>query len=314
MSRDPQQSTRSVRGERLLHAPADRRGRGALPPLEIALLALAVLGISLSAPLATYAAAPALAIAFWRNVMASAVLMPRVVTGRNRWPGKADLALSALAGLFLAAHFGTWIPSLNMTSVAASTALVCTTPLWTGVIAKARGRSVSAAAWGGMLLALVGVTVVSSVDVGSSSRAIVGDALALVGGACMAAYLTVGESVRRRVDTGTYTAVCYGTAAVALLVACLATGSDLIGFDTRTWAALFGLTIAGQLVGHSLLNRSLSVVSGSTVAVVSLLEVPGASFLAAILLGQAPALPVYLGVAVTLIGVYIVIQAESRAS
>lgn len=303
-----------MRGERLLHAPADRRGRGALPPLEIALLALAVLGISLSAPLATYAAAPALAIAFWRNVMASAVLMPRVVTGRNRWPGKADLALSALAGLFLAAHFGTWIPSLNMTSVAASTALVCTTPLWTGVIAKARGRSVSAAAWGGMLLALVGVTVVSSVDVGSSSRAIVGDALALVGGACMAAYLTVGESVRRRVDTGTYTAVCYGAAAVALLVACLATDSDLIGFDTRTWAALFGLTIAGQLVGHSLLNRSLSVVSGSTVAVVSLLEVPGASFLAAILLGQAPALPVYLGVAVTLIGVYIVIRAESRAS
>ncbi|MBZ4319228.1 DMT family transporter [Streptomyces sp. SCA2-4] len=281
--------------------------------MEIALLALAVLGISLSAPLATYAAAPALAIAFWRNVMASAVLVPRVVASRGRRPGKTDLALSGLAGLFLAVHFGTWIPSLRMTSVAASTALVCTAPLWTGVIAKARGRSVPAAAWGGMLLALVGVVVVSSVDFGSSSRAMLGDGLALVGGACMAAYLTVGECVRKRVNTATYTAVCYGTAAAILLVVCLATGSELINFGARTWAALVGLTIAGQLVGHSLLNRSLSVVSGSTAAVVSLLEVPGAAFLAAVLLGQAPAPLVYVGVAVTLAGVCVVIRAESRA-
>ncbi|MDH6452801.1 hypothetical protein M2156_002859 [Streptomyces sp. SAI-149] len=45
---------------------------GALPPAEWALLAVAVVGISLAAPLAAAAAAPPLAIAFWRNAAAGA--------------------------------------------------------------------------------------------------------------------------------------------------------------------------------------------------------------------------------------------------
>ena len=37
---------------------------------------------------------------------------------------RRDLRSSLLAGLFLAAHFAAWLPSLNMTSVAASRRLV----------------------------------------------------------------------------------------------------------------------------------------------------------------------------------------------
>ena len=61
-------------------APKADATPGAAPhgkaPLDFALLAVAIAGVSLSAPLIAATAAPALAIAFWRNAMASGVLSP----------------------------------------------------------------------------------------------------------------------------------------------------------------------------------------------------------------------------------------------
>ena len=295
------------------HLPA-RSTSGSLPPAEWALLAVAVVGISLAAPLAAAAAAPPLAIAFWRNAAAGVIVLGRRGLGRaRRRPGRSDLLRCVFAGGFLAAHFGLWIPSLTMTSVATSTALMCTTPLWAGLIARARGRSVPTAGWVGMFVALAGVLVVSSVDVGVSARALTGDALALASGVCLAAYLSVGEHVRQRLDTETYTVICYISASTALLAACLFTGSDLVGYPAGTWMTLAALTAAGQLLGHSLLNRSLGVVSGATVAAVSLLEVPGAALLAGLWLGQTPPLQTYVGVLVVLVGVFVVVRADAAA-
>ncbi|GAA3359958.1 hypothetical protein GCM10017744_040700 [Streptomyces antimycoticus] len=45
-------------------------------PVDIALLTVAIAGVSLSAPLAAATVAPALAIAFWRNAMAVGALTP----------------------------------------------------------------------------------------------------------------------------------------------------------------------------------------------------------------------------------------------
>src|SRR5690606_24466623 len=44
-----------------------------------------------------------------------------------------DLALCALSGSFLALHFWSWITSLEYTSIASSTALVTTNPIWVGI-------------------------------------------------------------------------------------------------------------------------------------------------------------------------------------
>ncbi|MGA4844541.1 DMT family transporter [Streptomyces sp. G45] len=293
--------------------------RGRLSVAETGLLALAVLGVTATAPLAASAQAPALAIAFWRNAAGSAVLLGGLALrrgerrrgerrrGERRRGGRAA-RLSLLSGVFLAAHFATWIPSLTMTSVAASTALVCATPLWSGLLARVRGARLGRRVWAGMALALSGVLLIGGADFTTSPRALTGDALALTGALCMAAYLAVGESVRSAVDTATYAATTYAAAAVALLVTCLVSGSALFGYSGRTWLLLAALTVCGQLIGHTLFNRALTRLSGHSVATLTLLEVPGAALLAAVWLGQTPPPAVAAGIAVVLLGVYVTLS------
>ncbi|QOV40782.1 DMT family transporter [Streptomyces ferrugineus] len=286
--------------------------RGRLAVGDAVLLAVAVLGVSATGPLAAAAQAPALAIAFWRNAAASVVLVGGLAFrgGRRRAGSGSAARLSLLSGVFLAGHFAAWIPSLTMTSVAASTALVCAAPLWSGLIARVRGVRLGGRVWAGMALALGGVLLIGGADFRTSYTALAGDLLALVGALCMAAYLAVGERARRVVDTARYAGTSYAAAAVLLLLACLLSGSALFGYAARTWVLLAALTVCGQLVGHTLFNRSLRRLSGHTVATITLLEVPGAALIAAVWLGQAPSPAVAAGVVVVMLGVFVAIRGQ----
>ncbi|MDQ1489488.1 MAG: hypothetical protein QOJ23_2002, partial [Actinomycetota bacterium] len=181
------------------------------PPGDLALIAVAVVAVSASAPLIREAQAPALAIAFWRNALAVAVLAP-VCAVRRRSEiarlGRRPAGGALLAGAFLAAHFATWVPSLSFTTVASSVALVATQPVWAALLARARGNDVPTRAWVGIGMAVGGAVLLTGVDVALSGRALIGDLLALAGGALAAAYVTVGGEVRQSVSTTLYTGIC----------------------------------------------------------------------------------------------------------
>src|SRR3954468_10025492 len=178
------------------------------PPGDLVLLTVVIAAVSTSAPLIAATAAPALAIAFWRNAMAAGVLVPWTLL-RNRDELRnlddRERRLALVAGGFLALHFGTWVPSLDLTSVASATAMVSTQPIWAALLAVRSGHHIPRRAWVGMAVALVGVVLVTGVDVSVSGRALAGDALALAGGFFAAGYTVAGGRVRQSVSTGTYT-------------------------------------------------------------------------------------------------------------
>jgi drug/metabolite transporter (DMT)-like permease len=284
-------------------------------PLEIALLALAVSAASTSAPLVREAMAPALLIALWRNALASAVLVPGA-WARHRDEVRAldrrERRLIAGAGLLLAGHFATWIPSLSYTTVASSVALVCLQPVWSAAIAHRSGERVGAGTWVGILVALVGVVVLTGVDLGLSSRAVFGDALALVGGALAAGYVSVGGSVRQSVSTTVYTAGCYSVASLALLVACVVGRVGVVPSSARTWWYLAALTVGPQLLGHSVMNRLLRTVWPTAVSVALLFEIVGSTLLARWWFGEAPPAGTYPAAALIAAGVVLVVNDVRR--
>ncbi|WP_203914164.1 DMT family transporter [Rhizocola hellebori] len=283
-------------------------------PLTIAALALGVAAVSSSAAMIVYAAAPALAIAFWRNALATGVLAPVTVATRRKELLGIDKRDSVLAGIALAAHFGMWIPSVKLTSIATATALVCTQPIWAGLFSAWRGRPLGRQAWLGMGVALAGVVIATGADADLGGRALLGDALALGGAVMAAVYTTLGGRVRQQVSTTTYTTVCYGVAAAALLVVCVVAGVPMTGYNAGTWLAIVGITVGPQLLGHSMFNYTLRKVSATTVAVVTLLEVPGAILLGWVWLGQNLSAASIIGVAALLAGVATVILSPGARS
>ncbi|MEU6343066.1 DMT family transporter [Streptomyces sp. NPDC046977] len=283
--------------------------------MDFALLAVAIAGVSLSAPLIAATAAPALAIAFWRNAMAVGVLSPFALLRHRaelRGMGRRALWLSLAAGAVLALHFGLWLPSLSMTSVASSTAMVTTTPVWTTLLLRLRGQRQPALVWAGTGLAVLGVVILTGVDLSLSPRALAGDGLALAGGIAAAGYVLLGAEVRRTVSTTAYSLVCYTTTAVALLVACLVSGSALAGYSGTTWLKLAALTVAAQLLGHTILNRVVRGLGASTTSTAILLETPGAALVAALWLGQTPPVGAYPALVVILAGLALVVLADRR--
>lgn len=276
-----------------------------------ALLAVvAVLGVSASGPLMAATNAPALAIAFWRNAAATVVLAPAAAV-RSRTELRAldrrHLLLTLAAGVFLAAHFGTWVGSLQLTSVAAATALVTTQLVWVVLLDRWRGRPVAARVVLGCAVSVAGVLVVSGVDFATSARALLGDGLAVLGGLFAAMYLVAGERVRTRLSTTAYTTLCYGTCALVLLVVSLVAGVDLVGLEPRAWLLIGAVTVCAQLLGHSLINHLLAVMSPLVISLLLLLEVPGAALLAAVALGQSPPAGVYAGLVLVLTGLVVVV-------
>jgi drug/metabolite transporter (DMT)-like permease len=201
-----------------------------------------------------------------------------------------------------------------LTSVASSTALVCMQAVWAAVFARLAGETLPRRAWIGMAVALVGVVLVTGVDVSLSRQALLGDLLALVGGVFSGAYVVLGASVRRTVSTTAYTTLCYGTCAALLLVVCLVGGQSLGGYPAVEWWKLVALTLAAQLLGHSLFNAVLRRVSPTIVSLTILVEVPGAALLAAVFLGQIPPLAAVPALALILVGIAIVIGARDRAA
>ncbi|WP_312018728.1 DMT family transporter [Streptomyces sp. I05A-00742] len=284
--------------------------------VDLVLLLIAVTALALSAPLIAHiTAVPALAIAFWRNAMAVGVLTPFALLRHRaelRSMGRRALLLAVASGALLALHFAVWLPSLAMTSVASSTALVTTTPIWTMLLLRLRGERQHGLIWAGTALAFLGVVILTGVDLSSSPRALAGDGLALAGGMAAAGYVLLGAEVRRTVSTVPYTYVCYATTTVLLLAACLVSGASLGPYDGGAWGQLVLLTVTAQLLGHSLVNRVVKGLGPSVTSTAILLETPGAALIAALWLGQLPSVAACAALAVILAGLAVVISADRR--
>ncbi|MFL6159034.1 MAG: DMT family transporter [Marmoricola sp.] len=277
----------------------------------LALLAVGVAAVSLAAPLMAQLVVPALAIAFWRNALTTAVLAPVAVVRRRDEVvalERRQVLEVLLAGACLAAHFGFWITSLTMTSVASSTAIVSLQVIWVVGFDVVRGVTVQRAVLLGVLVATVGAVVVSGVDLSLSARALAGDGLALVGSVAVAAYAVIGGRVRQRMSTTTYTTGAYGTAAVLLLVAALVAGQDLGGYGGEQWAWLVLLAATAQLLGHSVFNHLLATVTPTVVSLALLLEIPGAALIAGFWLDQVPGPGAVVGLVLILLGMAVVVR------
>ena len=252
-------------------------------------LAAAVLAVSFGAPLARLAHAAPLAVAAWRMVLATALIVPFAAWRGGVAPPPGRGGAVAVGGLLLGLHFGLWIPSLWLTSVSASVLLVQTAPLWV-LLASPRllGVPIRPRNLASFALAIAGVAVIARGDLELSRRALLGDALALGGAVACAGYLVVGKRLRGAMPLERYLAVVYGGAAATLVAAVALLQTPPWPADRATWLWLLALAAVPTLTGHSLLNWALAHLEAYRVNLVMLLEPVLATGWAWLFLAEAP--------------------------
>lgn len=285
------------------------------PPVALA-LAVAIVAISFAAPFFRKAApTPPLVAAGLRLAMAAVILAPLLVRARARGALSPDLLrAAALAGAFYGLHFGAWVWSLTLTSVAASVTLVTATPLLLALLAWITGRDrpdrrLTAA----LALAALGVALIGGADLEASPGALAGDALALLGSAAMGGYLLVGRRLGP-MDVGAFQAVACAVGAILLLGLSAALGLPLRATSPAAWGWLALATAVPQLVGHTLLTWCLRHTTPTVVAMATVAEPVVATALAWLWLGDAVAPLTALGCGLTLAAVLLALRRRQSPS
>jgi len=294
----------------------------ATPPrwLPFVVLGVGLLAVSLGAVLARLAqgaGVASLAVATWRLGLAALLVTPLAL-----WQSRHDLAglsrrqvgLTLAAGFCLALHFATWITSLEYTSVASSTALVTTNPLWIGLASFVLfGDRPSRTMLAGIGLSLAGSLCIfwsDSQHAAPGANPLLGNALALIGSWCFSAYLLIGRRLRAGLPLPAYVWLAYSAAALFLLASSQVSGASLTGYAPATYLVMLGLALGPQLLGHTAYNWSLRHVSATFVAVVTLGEPVVSALLAFVLFGEGFAPLQAIGFSLLLIGIYFAARGE----
>lgn len=280
------------------------------PPRTLSFaLALGVLAVSTAAPFIRLANAAAgqpglgfsLLLGAVRLGVATLFLLPswrRV--DRPPWPS------ILLAGSLLALHFGSFIASLNYTSIAASTALSSTSPLWSSLLLwLLRGKVPSPRALGGISMALVGGFLIALAQPSASGPLPwLGNLLALLDALSIAIYFDLSQRLQQRgVALGPYLVMAYGSGALLLAPWPWLLGAPYLGYPAPTYLWMLLLALIPQCVGHTAFNYVARWQGPLRVTLATLLEPVGASLLGYVVLKEIPGFHVLIGGTFLLFGV-----------
>ena len=291
--------------------------------LPYALLAGAQLAVGAAAIFARYALSGAgpLAVSAARLSIAAVILL--AVASLRRHVTRAHTARERTiligAGFALAVHFGAWIWSLEYATVAISTLLVASTPIWTALYdALVHRRRLTTRATAAFAAGAAGLVMVVGFNRASPPHPgfeWLGASLALLGSFAIGAYFILVREVRSSFGTRAIVTRTYGWAAIALVVAAAAARQSPPPLHaSAAWGGIVAMAVISQLLGHTALNASLRWFTPSAVSFASLLEPVFAALLALALFGEAVSPLAAVGGLLLLGSIGVVLKEERQAA
>lgn len=280
-----------------------------------------VFALSTSAIWVRVAGAPSGVTAFYRLFLTAAMLLPFFLGSKACRKELKSIRAGQwrrmiAAGVFLALHYLLWFESLNYTSTASSTVIVCLQPLFSMalelLVLKQRIRP---SALLGCFVALLGSAIIGFGDFQISGQGLLGDILAFVAAGVIAMYFFIGQGIRQEISALTYSVLSYGTSAVVLLIYVCLRGEPLTGYTGQTYGAFLGLALIATVGGQFVFNLLLKQLPASAVTMSILGEPIGTCILAYLFLHEGISGQQLLGI-VTIVGgllIYFFFRGRSAA-
>ena len=229
------------------------------------------------------------------------------LTGQPLLPRRSHLPLFAAFGLITALHFLTYIASLSFTTIAHALAIVYTAPIFVTLFSAALLKEpILPRKWLGVLVTVAGIAVLVGFEAHWTRRMLIGDLLALGSAITFGLYSVAGRSQRERYGLFTYAGTVYALAALWTLPAAVVAFTPS-GYQGLSLLAVLAAGLIPMAAGHTMYNAALRRTHATTVNLIATQEVTGGVLLGALLLSQVPQPNEIIGIAITLVGIAIVL-------
>ncbi|MEL7636863.1 MAG: DMT family transporter [Anaerolineaceae bacterium] len=226
------------------------------------------------------------------------------------------LGLLVLSGVLLALHFALWIWSLDLVSVNSSVIFVTTSPLWVGILSPiVLKERVPRRFYIGLLFAFLGGLLIAVLGNNTEgSNTLPGLLMALLSAWMVAGYLLVGRKVASRMSTELYVSIVYSVAALVLGILLLFIEKGYPIYPPRIYLIFLLLAIVPQTLGHTSMNKALTLLPARIVSLALLFEPIGSSILAILFLKEIPSAVELAGGILILLGLFIALSAKPNAA
>jgi len=285
------------------------------------LLVAGVIGVSFAGAILQnpLSSVPPLMRASWRLQLTVLILLPMFIWQwreidaelKNRIFEKRTISIIIGSGIALGAHFGTWVASLDYTSLAHSLLFVTSHPLIMICGIALLYRSPTKLEKIGVAIGLIGA-LVTLIDYNEGGEVtIFGDFLAFIGAVTVVGYIVAGKVLRQWMPVFIYALPVTLIAALVLIPASIIANENTaalgwIESDLLGWFIL--LAFLAGILGHTGLNACLRWLSPLTISVAVTMEPMIGSFIGWFFFDSpVPGLWTWLGGPLLIIGVILVI-------
>lgn len=270
---------------------------------------IGIMAVSTASIFVRLSSSPPLVIAAYRMFFASILMGSLGINNLKNIKklSKKETIILVISGVALGGHFGTWTASLFFTSIAASTILTDSSPIFVTIISwfllkeKTKLKELF-----GIILSLIGVILIASSDVSIGAiNNFHGDLLALLSAVFISIYLVAGRRLRRILDLASYTFMVYGIASLTLFTTALIMSNNVVTTSIHELLIFIMLALIPSGLGHNSYNYALKYLKASIVSVTTLGEPVGASILALLIFKEAPSITTIIGGIIIILGIII---------
>ena len=228
-----------------------------------------------------------------------------------------DMRSIVLAAIGIGGYSICFYAGVKLTGVAVGTAVaIGSSPIWAGLMqAIFLRKPLSALWWIGTAVSIAGGVAMALSKGGSNAAplSVSGLILCLLAGLSYAAYALINKRLVAKASPALVNFYVFsGAAAFAVPVAFLVAGMPHFSVASLLVAAYLGVVVSGM--AHALFSSGLRGISGATGVTLSLIEPVAAFVLAIWVVGEHQALQSWVGLALVMLGLVVVVQAELQES
>ena len=241
-------------------------------PAHLVLMAALVL-VSTSGPFLVCARMDAYAVVFWRMALSALLFLGwAAATGTLRGIPAARVRQMALAALLLTAHFVLWVKAFDLTDFSSNLLLLVMQPVIAAFLGVRLGEPATRDTWISIGLAVVGLAVIAGGDFALGPRALLGDAMCVLGDLAMALFYVTARDARRVTPLPAFMGITLALGSLAMAPVLALGGARLFRYPAASWGWMAALVAFTTVGGHGLMNLAARHVRLFALNVVIVLE------------------------------------------